>query len=495
MNEFQVFNYNKPKQNISNAKIRNIGKVGSLYFVPSVVALENKIRNVTTHQLRDFVLYMAGGATPLTSEAAIHYTETSDGIPFIRVQNLSTTGKLDLKDCKRITRSTHEGLLARSRLTGGELLVKITGVGRMAIASVVPEGFEGNINQHIVAIRTKDIKTSETLAAYLNLDMVEKLASRRSTGGTRPALDYPALLSIPIIFDERIPRLFKEAINKYVENQNKAKILIDKIDQTLLHELGIQLPYYPDNSINNRIFPIQISELSGNRFDPFRYHSYQRGLRNAVKNSPGEFIKLRHCLVNVIAGDWGEDEGNDFDPEKFERCLVIRNTEFDNDFNIQIESGREKYRLILKTKLRALDIKPFDLLIEKSGGSDDQPVGRAAILEPNHFSTGTICFSNFLMKIRANETIVDPLFLFIWLQASHRLGITQSMQAQTNGIRNLIVEEFLDQEIPLPKKEIQINIRDQILEQINRAKQLQQHAIKDLETAKHMIERMILGEG
>jgi hypothetical protein len=77
----------------------------------------------------------------------------------------------------------------------------------MAVASVVPQDFEGNINQHIVAIRTKDAKTSEALAAYLNLDIAEQLASRRSTGGTRPALDYPALLSIPIISDQRIPQL------------------------------------------------------------------------------------------------------------------------------------------------------------------------------------------------------------------------------------------------------------------------------------------------
>lgn len=52
---------------------------------------------------------MAGGATPSTKEAETHYTEDADGVPFIRVQNLSTTGRLNLDDCKRITRSTHEG--------------------------------------------------------------------------------------------------------------------------------------------------------------------------------------------------------------------------------------------------------------------------------------------------------------------------------------------------------------------------------------------------
>lgn len=192
------------------------------YFRPELVALEKRVLKVTPLRLRDFVVQMAGGATPPTKEAETHYTEGGDGVPFIRVQNLSTTGQLNLDDCKQIRRETHEGLLGRSRLYGGELLVKITGVGRMAVASVVPEDFEGNINQHIVAIRTKNIRTSEMLAAYLNLDISEQLASRRSTGGTRPALDYPALLSIPVIADERIPKRINAAVSRAEELRRKA---------------------------------------------------------------------------------------------------------------------------------------------------------------------------------------------------------------------------------------------------------------------------------
>ncbi len=51
------------------------------------------------------------------------------------------------------------------------LLVKITGVGRMAIASVAPENFVANTNQHMVVIKPKNI-SSKYLAQYLNLDLV-----------------------------------------------------------------------------------------------------------------------------------------------------------------------------------------------------------------------------------------------------------------------------------------------------------------------------------
>lgn len=88
-------------------------------------------------------------------------------------------------------------MLKRSQVSACDLLVKITGVGRMAVASIAPKGFEGNINQYVCVIKTGSKEVSETLAAFLNSDIDEKLASRRSTGGTRPALDYPAYFLFP----------------------------------------------------------------------------------------------------------------------------------------------------------------------------------------------------------------------------------------------------------------------------------------------------------
>ena len=45
------------------------------------------------------------------------------------------------------------------------------------------------------------------------------------------------------------------------------------------------------------------------------------------------------------------------------------------------------------------------------------------------------------------------------------------MQSQTNGIRNLIMKEFFAQEIPLPKKEIQMQLISEISSLYKQAKQ------------------------
>lgn len=237
------------------------------FFRPDLSKLENKINTKSTKRLRDFCLSVNGGATPKTDEQEKYYSDEINGVPFLRVQNLQTTGFVNLSNCNYINKETHNGLLKRSQVHEGYLLVKITGVGRMAISSVAPLGFVGNINQHLVAINTGSKETSEYIAQYLNLDVVEKIASRHATGGTRPALDYPSLLNIPIIENLDFSNIKKALVLKQQKEQEAQKIL-DSIDDYLLGELGITLPENNVQSLQDRIFTVNFSEVSGKRFDP-----------------------------------------------------------------------------------------------------------------------------------------------------------------------------------------------------------------------------------
>lgn len=244
-------------------------RLDPFFYIPELVELENKVKKVSTKKLKDFVISVSSGATPKKSIANEYYAENEkDGIPFLRVQNLTKYGKLDFDGLKFITKDTHEKMLKRSQVEEDDLLVKITGVGRMAIASVPEKGFVGNTNQHMVVIKTKDRKTSETLATYLNLDIAEKLASRRATGGTRPALDYPALLSIPIIYNENIVAKLQEAYKQKQQKEKEAKEKLDSIDKYLLQELGVELLSNEQEKLEDRVFLRRLSELSEKRFDP-----------------------------------------------------------------------------------------------------------------------------------------------------------------------------------------------------------------------------------
>ena len=273
------------------------GRLEPEFYRPSIATLEKHIRSLATHRLRDYAIYIAGGATPKKTEADKYYTDSVSGIPFLRVQNLQTTGELSLDDCVYINKDTHNGLLQRSQVAEGDLLVKITGVGRMAIASVAPKGFVGNTNQHMVVIKTGDATVSKYLARYLNLDIIERIASRHSTGGTRPALDYPSLKNLPII--EGIDfSMIDEAIILKQQKEQKAEDILNSIDDYLLGELDIKLPETKLQTLQDRIFTVNISEIRDGRMDP----KSVLFLGEHAKSETYENIQLKQ-IATIVKGD------------------------------------------------------------------------------------------------------------------------------------------------------------------------------------------------
>lgn len=464
------------------------GRLDPFYFRPEIVALENRVRKVTANRLRDFVVSMAGGATPSTKEAEIHYTDNEDGIPFIRVQNLTTTGRLNLEDCKRITRSTHEGLLARSRLKGGELLVKITGVGRMAVASVVPEAFEGNINQHIVVIRTKDKETSEMIAAFLNLDIAERLASRRSTGGTRPALDYPALLSIPVVFDDRIPKLMHAAVEKFQKRNEEATSLLAKSDDVLLDQLGIPRQPEPLNTIENRIFQIAFSEVTGRRWDPL-FH--QGDVLYFVRSDKCSLPKLGHLTAYFLTGFAAGR--NDQDDEE-NGIIQIRPTNMSNERDLVFR--RNVYITANEVVTRKVDVLKKGEVLFNNTNSQEQ-VGKTAYFNLD----GEYFCSNHITRIATIPDRLNARYLAYVLNLYQRQKVFFRLCTNWNNQSGVGTDILQRLPIPIPldtTKKDNLTRQAEIVAHLDAIRQqandLRRQAADDLEKAKRQIEEIILGK-
>ena len=289
------------------------GRLEPEFYRPSIADLEKIIRGKSSHKLRDYALSVSGGATPKKTEGDKYYADKETGVPFLRVQNLNTDGTLSFDDYLYINKETHEGMLARSQVSEGDLLVKITGVGRMAIASVAPEGFIGNTNQHMVVVKTGNKEISKYLARYLNLDIIEKIASRHSTGGTRPALDYPSVKNLPIIEGIDFSPIDR-AIELKKQKESEAQKLLDSIDKYILNELGITIPEI-DASLENRLFFTSFKDVTGSRLDPYyklyfssnyksvKYDSFRLGsITNICKGTALTSKDIIPGNIPVIAG-------------------------------------------------------------------------------------------------------------------------------------------------------------------------------------------------
>lgn len=95
-----------------------------------------------------------------------------------------------------------------------------------------------------------------------------------------------------------------------------------------------------------------------------------------------------------------------------------------------------------------------DIIIEKSGGSATQAVGRVVIF--NH--EGDFAYSNFTNRIRVTNDNVNPFYLHNYLHYLYLLGYTFQYQSGTSGLKNLNIPEYLTIKVPLPPLDVQSQI-------------------------------------
>lgn len=444
------------------------------HYLPRFLRLEAKVAAKSSAKLRDFVRALSGGATPKAEEQEKYYADSTTGVPFVRVQNLSVSGQLQLDDVKYVNHETHNGLLARSQTKEDDLLVKITGVGRMAVASVPVPGFEGNINQHIARIRTDSRHTSEVLAAWLNTDIAETLAKRRSTGGTRPALDYGALRSIPVIFNEEILVAVKAAYQQHAQALAWASKKLEGIDDYLLTELGITLPPEPENTLASRIFTAQRRELAGFRFDA-RVHSADFDLVSTRFNSPPlkqiAEINPRTTFRNI------EDETR----------LTFVPMEAITDEDGTINAPQER---IFAENGGYTSFQEGDLLWAKITPCMEN--GKSAVAEGllNGYGFGSTEYHVF----RSKSVGLNIKFLHAILRMKRLRYAATKYFGGSSGHQRVDEAFFARLHIPLPDATIQRHIVEEIESRRADARNLLTAAETELETAKRRIEAMLLGE-
>ena len=221
-------------------------RVDSFYYQSKFKNIDQIVENVQfdIFNLGALIRDISSGATPKVDEN--YYTDSS-GIPFLRVQNVTNQG-IDLSDAKFITLEVHNGMLKRSQLKKDDLVFTIT--GRIGSVAVVPDNFEGNINQHSVKFHLKERITNTTInssyvAAFLNSELGKSLAIREVTGGTRPALDYKALKSLQIILpsieiQDKIVTEIKNRLEKVEELRREADAIVEqakeRVERILLAE-------------------------------------------------------------------------------------------------------------------------------------------------------------------------------------------------------------------------------------------------------------------
>ena len=184
-----------------------------------------------------------------------------------------------------------------------------------------------------------------------------------------------------------------------------------------------------------------------------KYDTYKDSGIEWIGEIPKEWntITLKRVFSNRDGGAWGEEPQNN---ENDRICIRIADFDYpqmtikhDIDYTV---------RNYTTDVIEKLTLQKNDILIEKSGGGDQTPVGRTIIFNEDF----NALYANFMDRLRVKQSI-SPKFIEYLLVSFYQNGITYQYIKQTTGIQNLDLTNLLAKEsIVLPILDEQQKIAD-----------------------------------
>lgn len=147
----------------------------------------------------------------------------------------------------------------------------------------------------------------------------------------------------------------------------------------------------------------------------------------------GIVTKLFDITGKALSGEWGTDD--------LDGCgiPVLRTTNFTNVGKVNYDNVVT--RNIQKQNISEKLLKKGDIIIEKSGGTDKNPVGRVIYFEGEE---NKYLFNNFTGLLRVKDKNEwYPKYVFYSMFAYYKRGGTRRFENKTTGLHNLKLDDYI----------------------------------------------------
>ena len=141
-----------------------------------------------------------------------------------------------------------------------------------------------------------------------------------------------------------------------------------------------------------------------------------------------EVMRAKNCVKRRQNGNWGTDAGTS-EIDKF----CVRAADFDYKRLSFVPCEQMICRSYTAEQFEKVSLNPGDIVVEKSGGGEKVPVGRALLFRGDFEA----CYSNFLERLILNKEVVLPEFFIYWWSSNYQKGWFKPYFNQTTGIQNL----------------------------------------------------------
>ena len=410
---------------------------------------KNKIMRLFTH--------IGSGTTPKGDQ---YYTDESNGIPWINSGDLNY-GVLT-KCNKYITEKALNDISTLKKYPINTLMIAMYGasIGKYAISHI-----EGCTNQACCALYGIKDELNLTYASYLMGPCKQKWIEE-SFGGTQPNISAEKIkqtwLPLPPLPEQEAIVTYLDSkvakIDEYISIAEKKIAALEELKQTIIAE-AVTRGIHKD-------VPMKDSGVKWIGMIPEHW----------------DLIRAQNMVDCRKAGAWGEDSRKD---ERDRVCLRI--ADFDYSICRFKRTGDYTIRNYKQEQISSLYLNKGDILIEKSGGGEKTPVGRAILYDLDFYQP---LYANFMEKITLREFASSSFYVYL-LRTFYAKGCVWKYIKQTTGLQNLDLRAMLGSETfpvpPLPEQQEIVTYIEAKVANINQLCQAERSQIEKLKEYKQRL--------
>ena len=357
--------------------------------------------------------------------------------PYIRARDIKN-GNINTDDLIFLEENTYNKI-KKYIINENDIAITIVGasIGDVGFAQKNVDGF--NLTENAVRLTHFNDKANSKYVYYLLIQKQYKELMQTIAGGEKKKKlgiykIQKIKVCLPSLHDQEKIASILSAYDNLIENNNKRINILEQMAENLYKEWFVR----------------------------FRFpgHETARFTSSNMGKIPSTFTlaKMQDVFEYYIGGGWGEDEySTDFPVE----AKVIRGTDF--PFVERGDLGTCPNRFHKESNYKARKLEPGDIILEVSGGTAEQPVGRTILVSQqmlDRFNGQVICAS-FCKLVRLKKEKISPVYFYYWMQFLYETRIIDRFQLQSTGIINFKFEYFLKKgDVMLPPSKIMKDFED-----------------------------------
>ena len=265
-------------------------------------------------------------------------------------------------------------------------------------------------------------KTIQTRYLYRSLTALKHELETRGKGTTFAELSHGDLGTVPILVPPPSEQASivhyldhaDELINRYISAKERLIALMEEQRQAVIQQFitrGLDLT-------------VHLKPSGGEWFGEMPEH--------------WEIRRLAELHLDVTSGTWGEE------PTGAGDIACVRVADFDRH-HLRAKTDNPTMRHVSNQEVARKRLAKGDLLLEKSGGGDLQPVGAVVLFDTD---IPAVC-TNFVARLRPAQICTSKYALAIHSTLYTMRVNTRSIK-QTTGIQNLDLDTYFSEIVPLP---------------------------------------------